>query len=305
MPARKPSGSSGSYVEVRIGDVQRRHYSNPRRCVHCVACHEAAIEVQGLRKRFGDVQALCGIDLSAPPGTVLGPARPERRRQDHRRAHPHHAAAARRGTARVAGSRRGARTPPRCARRSASPASTPRSTRTSPASRTSRWSGRLYHLGRGPARERARRAARAVRAHRGRRPAREDLLRRHAPAPRPGRRAGGPARRCSSSTSPPPGLDPRSRLQLLGDDRGARGGRHHRAAHHPVPRRGRPARRPDRRDRPRPGDRRGHLRRAQGPRRRRAARGARSRTTARPTAAIEALAPLARRAADVRARRSS
>jgi ABC-2 type transport system ATP-binding protein len=31
-----------------------------------------AIEVQGLRKRFGDVQALCGIDLSAPPGTILG-----------------------------------------------------------------------------------------------------------------------------------------------------------------------------------------------------------------------------------------
>src|SRR5919108_6162249 len=33
---------------------------------------EAAIAVEGLRKRFGDVQALCGIDLSAPPGTILG-----------------------------------------------------------------------------------------------------------------------------------------------------------------------------------------------------------------------------------------
>jgi ABC-2 type transport system ATP-binding protein len=33
---------------------------------------EAAIEVRDLRKAFGDVQALCGIDLSAPPGTVLG-----------------------------------------------------------------------------------------------------------------------------------------------------------------------------------------------------------------------------------------
>jgi ABC-2 type transport system ATP-binding protein len=33
---------------------------------------EAAIEVRELRKAFGDVQALCGIDLSAPPGTILG-----------------------------------------------------------------------------------------------------------------------------------------------------------------------------------------------------------------------------------------
>jgi len=33
---------------------------------------EPAIEVRDLRKAFGDVQALCGIDLSAPPGTILG-----------------------------------------------------------------------------------------------------------------------------------------------------------------------------------------------------------------------------------------
>ena len=33
---------------------------------------EAAIEVRELRKAFGDVQALCGIDLSAPAGTILG-----------------------------------------------------------------------------------------------------------------------------------------------------------------------------------------------------------------------------------------
>ena len=33
---------------------------------------EAAIEVRELRKSFGDVKALCGIDLSAPPGTILG-----------------------------------------------------------------------------------------------------------------------------------------------------------------------------------------------------------------------------------------
>jgi len=33
---------------------------------------QAAIEVDGLRKSFRDVQALCGIDLVAPTGTVLG-----------------------------------------------------------------------------------------------------------------------------------------------------------------------------------------------------------------------------------------
>jgi ABC-2 type transport system ATP-binding protein len=33
---------------------------------------EAAIEVHGLRKSYGDVQAICGIDFAAPAGTVLG-----------------------------------------------------------------------------------------------------------------------------------------------------------------------------------------------------------------------------------------
>jgi ABC-2 type transport system ATP-binding protein len=33
---------------------------------------EFAIETRGLRKSFGDVQALCGVDLQAPAGTVLG-----------------------------------------------------------------------------------------------------------------------------------------------------------------------------------------------------------------------------------------
>ena len=33
---------------------------------------DAAIEARGLVKSYGGVQALCGVDLSAPPGTVLG-----------------------------------------------------------------------------------------------------------------------------------------------------------------------------------------------------------------------------------------
>jgi ABC-2 type transport system ATP-binding protein len=32
----------------------------------------AAIETQGLRKSYGDVEALCGVDLQVPAGTVLG-----------------------------------------------------------------------------------------------------------------------------------------------------------------------------------------------------------------------------------------
>jgi ABC-2 type transport system ATP-binding protein len=33
---------------------------------------ESAIEVHDLRKSYGDLQALCGVDLTAPAGTVLG-----------------------------------------------------------------------------------------------------------------------------------------------------------------------------------------------------------------------------------------
>ena len=62
---------------------------------------------------------------------------------------------------------------------------------------------------------------------------------------------------------PTTGLDPRSRLELWGMIRTPRRRGHHRAAHHPVPRRGRPARRRDRRDRPRPRHRRRHAAAAQ------------------------------------------
>jgi ABC-2 type transport system ATP-binding protein len=33
---------------------------------------DAAIEARGLRKSYGDVEALCGVDLSVPAGTVFG-----------------------------------------------------------------------------------------------------------------------------------------------------------------------------------------------------------------------------------------
>jgi ABC-2 type transport system ATP-binding protein len=37
-----------------------------------VTSHESAIEVVGLRKRFGDVEALKGVDFAVAPGTVYG-----------------------------------------------------------------------------------------------------------------------------------------------------------------------------------------------------------------------------------------
>ena len=63
---------------------------------------------------------------------------------------------------------------------------------------------------------------------------------------------------------PTTGLDPRSRNQVWDIVRALVAGGTTVLLTHAVPRRGRPARRPDRHHRPRPGDRRGHQRRAEG-----------------------------------------
>ena len=222
---------------------------------------------QALRRN----SALDDVDLDRPRGRGAGAARPERRRQDDARARAHDAAEARRRQRAGARTRRGAR---RAALRA----------RIGLAGQYAAVDenltglenlvmvGRLYGDDR-EARRRAARAARAVRSRRGRPPAREDLLGRDAPAARPGRRAGRHA-----AGAVPRRADHRARSARppgpVGRDREARRGRDHGAADHAIPRRGRSAGRPDRRDRPRPPDRRGHLRRAQGPGRRRAPRGA-------------------------------
>ena len=54
------------------------------------------IEAEGLTKRYGETQALAGVDFSVPAGTILGLLGPERGRQDDRRADPDHAGPARR-----------------------------------------------------------------------------------------------------------------------------------------------------------------------------------------------------------------
>ena len=114
--------------------------------------------------------------------------------------------------------------------------------------------GRLFDLSRASARAR-RRAAGALRPRRRGRPPGTDLLRRDAPPARPRlepadapadpvpRRAHDRAR----SAQPQRDLGDRARARPRGDDA---------AADDPVPRGGRPARRPDRGDRPRAGDRR-------------------------------------------------
>ena len=140
--------------------------------------------------------------------------------------------------------------------------------------------GRLYHLGKALARERA-----------------HELLERFElsdAADRPAKTYSGGMRRrldlAAALVARPPvlfldepttGPGPAQPRRAVGDDRGARGRGHDRAADHAVPRRGRPARGPDRGDRPRQGDRRGHQRRAQVARRRRAARGRAARPRAR------------------------
>ena len=132
--------------------------------------------------------------------------------------------------------------------------------------------GRLFDLSPAEARQPDQRAAGALRTRRRRRPAGTHLLRRDAPPARPRvelahasadpvpRRAHHRAR----STQPQRDLGDRARARPRGDDA---------LAHDPVPRGGRPARRPDRGDRPRAGDRAGHRQRAQGSRRRADPRG--------------------------------
>jgi len=65
---------------------------------------EFAISAEGLRKSYGDVHALRGIDLAVPAGTILGMLGPQRRREDDGRPHPHQRSSTRTaGRATVAG----------------------------------------------------------------------------------------------------------------------------------------------------------------------------------------------------------
>ncbi len=124
--------------------------------------------------------------------------------------------------------------------------------------------GRLLGLSRSRRARDRRGAARPVRPRGRRRQADREVLRWHAPPARPRRQPDQPAtadlpRRAHHRPRP---AHPRADV---GHHPRAGRRRVHGAAHHAVPRRGRPARRPDRRHRPRPQGGRGHAGRAQGP----------------------------------------
>ena len=117
----------------------------------------------------------------------------------------------------------------------------------------------LHHLGRRRGPPARRRAARAVRPGRRGRRSRRHLLRRHAAPARPG---DDPGRRPAdhlprrADHRPRPAQPPHH----VADHPRPRRRRRHDLPHHPVPRGGRPARRPDRGARPRQARRRGHRR---------------------------------------------
>ena len=213
-----------------------------------------AIKADGLVKHYGKTKALDGLDLTVPAGpSTACSARTGRAR-------PPPSASWRRCCARTAA---GARPRPRCGRRRSRrpPDDRPH--------RPVRGAGRVPHRARQPDHDRPahRLTARAARQRADElleqfdltaagEPGGQDLLRRHAPAARPGGVADRPP-----GGAVPGRADDRARPERPRADVGHRPPagrrRHHAAAHHPVPRRGGRARQPGRRHRRRQGHRRG------------------------------------------------
>ena len=163
-----------------------------------------AITTTGLTRRYGETTVLDG-STSRRGRHGARAARPERRRQDHRRADPVHAAAPRRGAARRSPASTWSARPRRCARRIGLVGQHAAVDEVLSGRQNLVMFGRLHHLG-------ARRA-------RGGGPTScwsgsgwptpadrpvEHVLRRHAPPARPRREPDRSTRRCSSSTSRPP-----------------------------------------------------------------------------------------------------
>ena len=229
-----------------------------------------AIAVEGLEKSYGDVHALCGVDFSAQTGSILGLLGPNGAGKTTAVRILATLLQPDGGSARVVGldvvkDADALRTKIGLAGQYAAV------DENLTGFENIEMVGQLYHLPRAEARKRA-----------------DELLERFDLTEAGGRPvktySGGMRRRLDLAAAlvyrppvifldePTTGLDPRARLSMWEtiEERVARG--HDRAADDAVPRGGRPARGPDRRDRPRQRDRRGHLGRAQGPRRRRAAR---------------------------------
>ena len=199
-----------------------------------------AIVADDLVKRFGDVEALKGVSFEVPEGRVLGLLGPNGAGKTTAVRMLTTLLQPDGGTARVLGVdvQQGPAAGARVA--SGSPVSTPRSTRTSPAARTCALVGRLTHLAGGRDQRRAptscssastscTRATASSRTYSGGMRRRLDLAAALVHEP--------PVLFLDEPTT---GLDPQGRTELWSviEDLVAR--RHHRAAHHAVPRRGRP-----------------------------------------------------------------
>ena len=174
-----------------------------------------AIEARGLRKRFGDTQALDGVDLAVRTGTVLGVLGPNGAGKTTAVRILATLLQADAGTAIVAGLRRRHASPPRSASRSASPASTRRVDELLTGRQNLELIGALLDLSRKDAQGARAGAARLVRPRRRRRPPRQDLLRRHAPPARPRRQPRRPPG-VVFLDEPTTGLDPAKREDMWG-----------------------------------------------------------------------------------------
>ena len=241
-----------------------------------MAATELMIEAEGLTKRYGETQALAGVGFSVPAGTVLGLLGPNGAGKTTAVRILTTLARPDAGRATVAGVDV-VRHPGEVRRHIGVAAQDA----TLDALLTGRQNlvmvGELSDMGRAAARGRAAElleqfeltgaADRVLKGYSGGMRRRLDLA-------------------ASLMTRPPvlfldeptTGLDPTSRLRVWDAIRELIDERRHRAAHHPVPRRGRRPGRPHRRRRPRPGHRRGHPARAQGGEPKRPSRGDAGRT---------------------------
>ncbi len=223
-----------------------------------------AVETRGLRRTFGDFEAVAGVDLAVADGRDLRLPRAQRRRQVDAGEDAVHPAAALGWLGLGRRLRRGHPVDPGAAAHRGRPAGrgdrpeADRSGDPHPA-------GPLLRPAQGRDREPHGRRAGAGRHRRRHRQPHRHLLRRHAPSARPGRR---------------PRAQPRGALPRRADDRprpgqppaGVGGGPppqrrtgHDHLPDHAVPRGGRPAGRPGRHHQRRPDRGRGHARRAEAP----------------------------------------
>ena len=199
--ARGPAAQAAPRSALGSLDIRTAYpYRTPYYDVQCT-------KPEGLGgRRFGDTEALSGLDLARRAGHGARAARPQRRGQDDRRAHPHHAAGADAAGARSSTATTSSPTP-RAVRESISLAG-------QQATLDERLTGRenlmliarLQRLAKRDAAARGRRAAGALRDRARRRPPGRDLQRRDAAAAGPRRLPGrAPARRLPRRADDRPG----------------------------------------------------------------------------------------------------